>query len=391
MSNNYAALRRLAKTDAAAARRCADRLLAIRKRLEPLRARKRDGSLLLATWNIRDFDSNKFGFGPRLPESLFYIAEMISCFDLVAVQEVNRDLSALEEVMRILGREWDYIATDTTEGASGNGERMAFVYNTEKVWFRKIAGEVVLPEGQLVVSRKKVKPPKDQPADAGPSAAETAKAKADFTEVKQQFARTPFLVAFQSGWFRFSLCTVHIYYGSDSGEELKRRIAEIERLVKFFADRQDKASQQEMDRLGDVENYILLGDFNVISPEHKTMAALKSNGFTVPAAIDGKKVRDEQDHFYDQIAVRVKDPRFKVVGGGMIDMYEDVFRDTAEDRTLYAARLPAKDPEEGEFKAKTPEELYRKWRTWQMSDHSPLWVEIETDFADDYLGRIAAP
>lgn len=391
MSNNYASLRRLAKADAVAGKRCAERLLAIRKTLAPLRARKRDGGLLLATWNIRDFDSNKFGFGPRLPESFFYIAEMISCFDLVAVQEVNRDLSALEEVMRILGREWDYIATDTTEGTGGNGERMAFVYNTEKVWFRKIAGEVVLPEGQLVVSRKKVKPPKDQPADAGPSAAETAKAKADFTEVKQQFARTPFLVAFQSGWFRFSLCTVHIYYGSDSGEELKRRIAEIERLVKFFADRQDKASQQEMDRLGDVENYILLGDFNVISPEHKTMAALKSNGFTVPAAIDGKKVRDEQDHFYDQIAVRVKDPRFKVVGGGMIDMYEDVFRDSAEDRALYAAKLPAKDPEEGEFKAKTPEELYRKWRTWQMSDHSPLWVEIETDFADDYLGRIAKP
>jgi exonuclease III len=185
---------------------------------------------------------------------------------------------------------------------------------------------------------------------------------------------------------------VHIYYGSDSGEELKRRIAEIERLVKFFADRQDRASQQEKDRLGNVENYILLGDFNVISPEHKTMAALKSNGFTVPAAIDGKQVRDEQDHFYDQIAVRVKDPHFKVTAGGMIDMYEDVFRDTPEDRALYAAKLPAKDPEKNDkFKAKTHEELYRKWRTWQMSDHSPLWVEIETDFADDYLGRIAKP
>jgi hypothetical protein len=69
---------------------------------------------------------------------------MISCFDLVALQEVNRDLSALETLMGILGREWDYIATDTTEGSGGNDERMAFVYNTEKVWFRKIAGEVVL-------------------------------------------------------------------------------------------------------------------------------------------------------------------------------------------------------------------------------------------------------
>jgi endonuclease/exonuclease/phosphatase family metal-dependent hydrolase len=380
MSNNYIGLRQFERDDPQAAKRCAERLLAIRKTMEPIRRRKSDSSLLLATWNIRDFDSNKFGFGPRLPETFYYIAEIISCFDLVAVQEVSRDLSALERVMRILGREWDYIATDTTEGTGGNAERMAFVYNTEKVWFRKIAGEVVLPEGQLVVSRKKVKPPKDQSANEQPEVTTE--------ETRQQFARTPFLVAFQSGWFRFSLCTVHIYYGRDSGLQLERRIDEINLLVKFFADRQDEASKQEKDRLGNVENYILLGDFNVISPKHKTMQALESKGFDVPDAIDGDKVRKEGDHFYDQIAVRVKDKRFKVSGGGLVDIYADVFRD--EDAALYKPFVPAKDPEKDEkFKAKTPQALYEKWRTWQMSDHSPLWIEIETDFADHYLKEIA--
>ncbi|WP_291827639.1 endonuclease/exonuclease/phosphatase family protein [Bosea sp. (in: a-proteobacteria)] len=389
MSNNYTGLRTLAKTDPDAAKRCAARVRQIRQTLLPLRKRKSESSLLLATWNIRDFDSNKFGFGPRLAESFYYIAEMISCFDLVAVQEVNRDLAALDRLMRILGREWDYIATDTTTGAGGNDERMAFVFNTEKVWFRKIAGEIVLPEGQLIVSRKKAKAAKTATAAASPSLAAADEAKDAFIEVKQQFARTPFLVAFQSGWFRFSLCTVHIYFGADSGEALKRRIAEIEQLVGFFAERQDKASKQEKDRLGQVENYILLGDFNVVSPEHKTMAALKSKGFTVPAAIDGKKVRGPESHYYDQIAVRVKDPRFKVVGGGLIDMFQDVFRNTAEDRAIYASVLPKSDPEtDPAFKATTPEKLFEKWRTWQMSDHAPLWIEIETDFADDYLDAI---
>jgi endonuclease/exonuclease/phosphatase family metal-dependent hydrolase len=379
MSNNYAGLRRALQGEKGAAERCAERLLAIRERLAPIRNRRSDSSLLLATWNIRDFDSNKFKYGPRRPETFYYLAEMIACFGLVAIQEVNRDLRPLETLMKILGREWDYIATDTTEGPGGNEERMAFVYNTEKVWFRKIAGEVVLPEGQLVVSPKKVKPPKDQP-----------QAEPTEIEVKQQFARSPFLVAFQSGWFRFSLCTVHIYYGAASGAALKRRIAEIERLVQFFARRQDEVSKQEKDRFGQVENYILLGDFNVVSPEHKTMAALKSEGFTVPPAIDGRKVRGEGDHFYDQIAVRVKDERFRIVGGGMIDMFADVFRDNAGDRKIYAAHIPKKDPEKNErFRAKTPQELYRKWRTWQMSDHSPLWIEIETDFADSYLQDIA--
>ncbi len=229
MSNNYASLKRDLQREPGAAERCAARLLAIRQRLEPIRRRKSDGALLLATWNIRDFDSNKFGWGPRLPETFYYLAEFVSAFDLVAIQEVNEDLEPFRRLMRILGREWDYIVTDVTEGASGNGERMAFVYNTEKVWFRKVAGEIVLPEGQLVVARKKVKP-KDQP-DIAPTIVET----------RQQFARSPFMVAFQSGWFRFSLCTVHIYYGKDSGNELQRRIDEIRKLVAFFAKRQDAA------------------------------------------------------------------------------------------------------------------------------------------------------
>jgi endonuclease/exonuclease/phosphatase family metal-dependent hydrolase len=372
---NYAGLRRDLAKEEGAAERCAERLLAMRERLAPIRARKSDSSLLLATWNIRDFDSNKFGWGPRRPESFYYIAEMIGCFDLVAVQEVNADLAPLRRLMRILGREWDYIVTDVTEGAGGNRERMAFLFNTEKVWFRKIAGEVVLPDGQLVVARKKVKV-KDQPDIPATS-----------VETRQQFARSPFLVAFQSGWFHFSLCTVHIYYGAERGDQLDQRIDEIRKLVAFFAKRQDSATP-DSDQLGAPENYILLGDFNVVSPEHETMKALQSKGFKVPAEIDGDKVRLTGNHFYDQIAVRVKDKRFKVLGGGLFQLFDDVFRD--EDLEIYAPHIPAEDPEKkAGAKATTPEARYRKWRTWQMSDHAPLWIEVQTDFADGYLRDIA--
>jgi endonuclease/exonuclease/phosphatase family metal-dependent hydrolase len=379
MSNMYAGIRRDFGDDAAGARHCADRLLKMRARLEPLRQRKSDASLLLATWNIRDFDSNKFGFGPRRTESFYYIAEILSAFDLIAVQEVNEDMEALDRVMRILGREWTYIATDITEGDGGNGERMAFVYNTEKVFFRRIAGEIVLPDGQLIVAEKTIKPPKDMAA-ATPVTKE---------EKHLQFARSPFLVAFQAGWFQFSLCTAHLYYGAASGAALKRRIAEIASLVKFFADRQDRASARAAERQrGTVENYIVLGDFNVVSPEHETMQALKSEGFVVPPEIDGKKVRKLGQHFYDQIAVRMKDDRFKVLGGGMVDIFEDVFTDA--DLALYADVLPKKDLEkDSKSKAKTPQAIYKKWRTWQMSDHHPLWIEIATDFSEQYLGAIA--
>ena len=380
MSNYYAGLRRTFGKDKQSAKRCAERLLAIRRTLAPVRRRKSESSLLLATWNIRDFDSNKFGWGYRLPESFYYIAEIISCFDLVAIQEVNRDLTALDKVLAILGNEWDYIATDTTEGTGGNEERMAFLYNKEKVRFRRIAGEIVLPDGQLIVSQKRMKAKEEQP-----------NVEPQTVEMKQQFARSPFLVAFQSSWFRFSLCTVHIYYGEDSGPGLARRIEEIKKLVGFFAARQDSSSKAEKDRLGSVENYILLGDFNVVSPEHKTMAALKAEGFLVPPPIDGAKVRKAGAHFYDQIAVRVKDSRFNVLGGGMVDIFADVFRDDPADQALYASKVPARDPEKkARGPSSTPEGRYKKWRTWQMSDHSPLWIEIATDFTEDYLEKIAS-
>jgi endonuclease/exonuclease/phosphatase family metal-dependent hydrolase len=383
MSNNYATLRALQRNEPDAADRCARRLLTMRKELKSLANRKSDRSLLLATWNIRDFDSNKFRQGPRLPETFFYIAEIISCFDLVALQEVNRDLSALQKVMQILGREWSFIATDTTEGAGGNAERMAFVYNTEKVWFRQIAGEIVLPQGQLIVSPAKTQSAGDQEERPVEEALESG-----LTEVHQQFARTPFVVAFQAGWFKFNLCTVHIYYGEESGAGLQRRINEIQRLVEFMADRQDRENDAVDNDPARAENYILLGDFNVVSPEHETMQALKSEGFQVPPAIDGDKIRTPEDHFYDQIAVRVADPSFRVVTGGLVDMYKSVFRDMATDRRIYGPFMPPLDAGEEE----SDEELakrYRKWRTWQMSDHRPLWIEIDTDYADHYLEQFA--
>lgn len=116
--------------------------------------------LRLATWNLKHFgkggrDSGHF----RGIEPLLYIAEIISAFDLVAVQEVNENLDQLDELVSdYLGPEWDYVVTDTTEGSAGNHERLAFVYRAPKVRFQKVAGEIVLPKGQKIVGPEGGKP-----------------------------------------------------------------------------------------------------------------------------------------------------------------------------------------------------------------------------------------
>lgn len=345
--------------------RVLNRLLALRAQLrKEILKHKSDGSLLLATWNIRDFDSNKFGHGKRLPESFHYIAEIISAFDLVAVQEVNRNLSGLKRVMKLLGGAWDYIVTDTAEGFGGNNERMAFLYDTRKVRFRNIAGEIVLPKGQKIVSRKKVKDDNDPD-------------KKTIEEEEIQFARTPFMIALQAGWFKFNLCTVHIYYGAASGLKLDRRIDEIKKIAKFFSKRQDKER----------EDYILLGDFNIVSPEHETMAALEKEKFRVPEDLKKEKTNLKGDKHYDQIALKVKDKRLEIGKSGVLHFNESVFRN--QDFQAYSGKMPKTNVQGLSVPQKR--KYYRdKWRTWQMSDHLPMWVELKVDFTEDYLRSLMA-
>src|ERR1051325_9683865 len=106
---NYSKLKQLHESDL---RRAVPRLRTLREQLKQVPAKDSEDNLLLATWNLRDFGvpGGGFGHGERLPESLFYIAEVLSRFDFVAVQEVNQ-LYAWEEVMDILGPQYGFIAS----------------------------------------------------------------------------------------------------------------------------------------------------------------------------------------------------------------------------------------------------------------------------------------
>ena len=50
----------------------------------------------IATWNLREFDSTSYGY--RSQEAKAYIAEILSHFDLIALQEIRRDLGALNDI-----------------------------------------------------------------------------------------------------------------------------------------------------------------------------------------------------------------------------------------------------------------------------------------------------
>ena len=64
-------------------KRTVERLLLLREQLNEIPARTLKDTLLLATWNIRDFDAPDYG--ERLDEAIYYMAEIIDRFDLIAI------------------------------------------------------------------------------------------------------------------------------------------------------------------------------------------------------------------------------------------------------------------------------------------------------------------
>ncbi len=225
------------------AKRTASNLRDLRKKLDTeIPRRSIFETLLLATWNIQ-----AFGASSRTEESLWYIAEILSRFDLIAIQEVKRDLSELDRVCKLLGKWWRYLVTDASEGDGGNDERLAFLYDSRKVRFGGVAGEMVLP------------PVKDQDGNRSNP---------------DQIFRTPFIAGFKVGWFDFMLSTVHIKFGENKKAD-PGRLKEIQQVAKFYANRLTQSGTWS-------RNLILLGDFNIFDTDSPTFDALTKEGFIIP-------------------------------------------------------------------------------------------------------------
>jgi hypothetical protein len=60
------------------------------------------------------------------------IASVIRRFDVVAVQEARGNLRALRHLLKVLGDDWAFILTDVTWRKEGNGERLAFLFDTRR-------------------------------------------------------------------------------------------------------------------------------------------------------------------------------------------------------------------------------------------------------------------
>jgi endonuclease/exonuclease/phosphatase family metal-dependent hydrolase len=299
-------------------------------------AKHLDRNLLIGTWNIRafgDLADTWTGKGDgkikRDLRALAHITELVSRFDVVAIQEVKGNLRALRHMMKALGPEWGFILTDVTRGSPGNDERLAFVFDMRRVKPSGLACELVLSDEELGL----------------PGAANLA----------QQFARTPYAVSFQSADQTFILVTLHVLWGKVPGD----RLPELKRIAQWAADWAD-----EIQSWG--QNLIVLGDFNIDRVEDAAYQAFTSTGLRPPGELNNVPrtlFGQEKKAFYDQIAWFTEEG-------------------TPQLTLEYTGRAGGFDFLPHVFTDMTPQEV-----SWRMSDHLPLWCE----FAMTRVGSISSP
>jgi len=289
-----------------------------------------DSNLLIGSWNIRNFGRvyHSWDENPNSPKrnlrALAYIAEIIKRFDVVALQEVKSNTSALRLLLDdFLGDHWGIILSDVSAGSKGNAERLAFIYDKRRVMPSGLAGEIVLP-----------------PTDQG--------------DALDQFDRTPYIVGFQSGVERFALLTAHIKYGAAPDD----RLDEISHLAEYVA----SEIRDRTVSAGEEKNLIVLGDFNIDNRgDNPLFQAFVATGLVVPSQLLNSKTTYASDpKYYDQIAWFM----------GSIDL-------------LTHGRAGVID-----FAGAIYKELTTRGMSYRVSDHFPIWVEFVIDRSKEEMAHV---
>ena len=218
-------------------------------------AKQPEQNLLIGTWNVRDFDRmtpkwrSVAGDSPiRDLSDVSCISENLRRFDVIAVQEVRRSAEAFLAMMQALGEGWAYLLTDVTAGAEGNNERLAFVFDRNRVRPSGLACELVVAAENAGISEE---------------------------ALKGQFARTPYAVSFACGTSTFTLVTLHVTYGGAPED----RIPELQEIATWLA-----GWASSGDNWG--ENLIALGDFNIDRADDPLYQAFTSTGLQPPAGLN---------------------------------------------------------------------------------------------------------
>ena len=277
-------------------------------------------NLLLATWNIANF-----GGQDRGDDDHKIIAEILSWFDVVAIQEVKENFEGLFDVLDALGSPYRTVFSDV----AGNNERMVYVYNAERVKLLEELGEVAFPVARI--RKLKLK---------------------GVGQKFEGFDRSPYVATFQRGRVSFLLVNVHLFFGKEASKaDMNRRALETFAVATYAADR--RRSKKSFTR-----EVVALGDFNMPKKAKgdPIYNALTAKGLMLPEHTSKVGSNLKGDKEYDQVAFFPGKTENCFKQSGVFDF----------DKVLFKALWDSRTDQE-----------YWSYVRYYVSDHRPLWMELE--------------
>jgi endonuclease/exonuclease/phosphatase family metal-dependent hydrolase len=286
---------------------------------------KKSDQLLLATGNIANFGAQQRG-----DEHIALISDVLSWFDIVAIQETRENFGDLDKVQKLLGGPWRLLFSDV----AGNDERMVFAYDSSRVKLLEKIGEIAYPVAQL----KRVKGVKTK---------------------YEGFDRTPYLATCSAGKVSFLLVNVHLYWGAQD-TAVKKKARMDRRTLETFA-----VALWAHDRVRSpfsfTRNVVALGDFNMPKREKTdpVYKALTAKGLQLPEHSSEIGSNLAGDAAYDQIAFFPGETKQYFTGKhGIFDFDQVIFPDL--------------------WKGGQNKKSFQAYLRYYISDHRPMWMEFRT-------------
>lgn len=281
---------------------------------------KEANKMLLATWNIANL-----GMHERTDDHYQLIAEMMSWFDIIAVQEVHKNLEGLYKLESYIGTTYELLFNDV----GGNDERAAFFYDASKIERLQMIGELTIAPSQL----RHIK------LDG-------------ILQTFEGFDRNPYVGSFQFHDARFVLINAHLYFGSEKNTADKARRALEAFAVGRYADLERNNKQSF------APNYFALGDFNVpvATAGDPIFDALTKKGMIVPEHSTRIASSIMSDAQYDQV-VFFPDMKRTIKANGVFDYDTIIFADLWQQQ----------------------KRQFKSYCRYYISDHRPMWVQVQFD------------
>ena len=240
---------------------------------------RRSDSVIIGSFNIRKLgDINK-----RTDESWQLFKNTLERFDLIAIQEVMENSEGLYHLKELLGEHYKIAISDSTgaaPGRRGNGELLAFLYNSKRIEQTEVASDLSFDRSyihnRLFSNRKAINKSLDEYEEEikkweAKVIANKALGKRRPTKPTQSipvflsFIRQPHCVSFRitgaagTEPFNFIAVNAHLLYGKSKSE----RELEFKALIEWLTLRSKKI------RTSRHPNLILLGDCNLdFGPSH---------------------------------------------------------------------------------------------------------------------------